>query len=130
MRTAGFDFTLPEELIAQQPLASRDASRLLVLEHASGNVRHRRFPDLLDYLRAGDVLVLNDSRVIPARLRGTNARTGGEFEIFLVEENGLNDWWCLLRPGKRARIGTEIVLRPLGPRSPHLTLPSAREGRG
>jgi len=109
MRTADFDFDLPEELIAQHPLARRDASRLLVLDSASGQVQHRHFPDLFGFLRAGDVLVLNNSRVMPARLRGTNARTGGEFEILLLTENARNDWWCLLRPGKRARVGTQIV---------------------
>jgi S-adenosylmethionine:tRNA ribosyltransferase-isomerase len=111
MRTADFDFILPDDLIAQLPLARRDASRLLVLDRASAAMAHRQFSDLLDYLQAGDVLVLNNSRVIPARLRGTNARTGGEFEILLLTENARNDWWCLLRPGKRARVGTQIIFR-------------------
>ena len=73
-------------------------------------IEHRRFPDLLEFLRPGDVLVLNNSRVIPARLRGANARTGGQFEVLLLEENAPNDWWVMLRPGKRARIGTQIIL--------------------
>jgi S-adenosylmethionine:tRNA ribosyltransferase-isomerase len=111
MRTADFHFDLPPELIAQQPAARRDASRLLVLHRQTGATEHRRFPDLLEYLRPGDVLVLNDSRVIPARLRGVNARTGGQFEILLLEENATNDWWAMLRPGKRARIGTKIQIR-------------------
>jgi len=111
MQTSNFDFHLPEELIAQVPLPCRDDSRLLVLDRASADIVHRRFRDLLDYLRAGDVLVLNNSRVIPARLRGVNARSGGEFEILLLEEKNRNDWWCLLRPGKRARVGTQILLR-------------------
>ncbi len=76
-------------------------------------MEHRRFSDLPDYLHPGDVLVLNDSRVIPARLRGCNARSGGEFELLLLEENAPNDWWVLLRPGRRARVGTEIILRTL-----------------
>src|SRR5271163_2285949 len=111
MQTADFDFFLPPELIAQAPVPERDQSRLLVLRRDSGNVAHRRFRDLLEYLGAGDVLVLNNSRVIPARLRGVNSRTGGQFEILLLEENGVNDWWVMLRPGKRARVGTEITFR-------------------
>ena len=69
------------------------------------------FRNLLEYLRPGDLLVLNNSRVIPARLRGINAHTGGQFEILLLEENATNDWWVMLRPGKRARVGTQIILR-------------------
>jgi S-adenosylmethionine:tRNA ribosyltransferase-isomerase len=114
MRTADFDFVLPPELIAQQPVPKRDESRLLVLQRADGGIAHRKFRDLLEFLRAGDVLVLNNSRVIPARLRGVNARTGGTFEIFLLEENTLNDWWCLMRPGKNARLGTQITLCDAG----------------
>jgi S-adenosylmethionine:tRNA ribosyltransferase-isomerase len=110
MRTADFDFDLPAELIAQVPAAERDQSRLLVLHRHSGQVEHRRFRDLLTYLRPGDLLVLNDSRVIPARLRGVNAHTGGQFEVLLLEENATNDWWVMLRPAKRARVGTQIVL--------------------
>lgn len=113
MRTAEFQFELPAELIAQTPAPRRDQSRLLVLNRPSGELQHRHFPDLAGFLRAGDVLVLNNSRVIPARLRGENAKSGGQFEILLVEENGLNDWWVMLRPGKRARVGTRIVLRDL-----------------
>src|SRR5712671_2279831 len=109
MRTADFDFTLPPGLIAQQPASRRDASRLLVLSRTEGRITHRKFCDLLDFLRSGDVLVLNNSRVIPARLRGTNATTGGKFEVFLLEENSVNDWWAMLRPAKRARVGTEII---------------------
>jgi S-adenosylmethionine:tRNA ribosyltransferase-isomerase len=111
VRAADFDFSLPPELIAQTPAPWRDESRLLVLQRDSGKLTHRHFRDLLEYLRPGDVLALNNSRVIPARLRGTNAATGGQFEILLLEENGPNDWWVMLRPGKRARAGTRIVLR-------------------
>jgi S-adenosylmethionine:tRNA ribosyltransferase-isomerase len=111
MQTAAFDFTLPSELIAQRPAPQRDESRLLVLKRDTGQLAHRNFRDILEFLRPGDVLVLNNSRVIPARLRGVNSRTGGQFEILLLEENALNDWWVMLRPGKRARAGTEIVLR-------------------
>jgi S-adenosylmethionine:tRNA ribosyltransferase-isomerase len=110
MRTADFDFELPPDLIAQVPAERRDASRLLVLDRATGQVAHESFPDLLSHLRPGDVLVLNDSRVIPARLRGVNARTGGRFEILLLEEIAPDDWWVMLRPGKRAPAGTRIQL--------------------
>jgi S-adenosylmethionine:tRNA ribosyltransferase-isomerase len=111
MRTAEFDFALPPELIAQQPAPQRDASRLLVLHRAGGALEHRPFCGLPAFLRAGDVLVLNNSRVIPARLRAENVLTGGQFEILLVEENAPNDWWAMLRPGKRARVGTRMRLR-------------------
>src|SRR5674476_598006 len=111
MRTADFHFDLPPELIAQQPAERRDASRLLVLHRKTNQIEHRRFPDLLKFFRPGDVLVLNNSRVIPARLRGKNAKTGGKFEVLLLEENARNDWWTMLRPGKRAPIGTQIQLQ-------------------
>jgi S-adenosylmethionine:tRNA ribosyltransferase-isomerase len=111
MRTADFDYELPPERIAQQPAERRDGSRLLVVNRAAGTFAHRRFPDLLEALRAGDVLVLNNSRVIPARLRAENARTGGRFEVLLLEENGPNDWWTMMRPAKRARPGTRLRFR-------------------
>lgn len=109
MRTADFDFDLPPELIAQHPAPKRDASRLLVLHRDANRIEHRSFPDLLEFLRAGDLLVLNDSRVIPARLRGANARTGGKFEFLLLAENAPNNWWAMARPGKSARVGTQII---------------------
>jgi S-adenosylmethionine:tRNA ribosyltransferase-isomerase len=111
MRTADFDFALPPELIAQNPAPKRDESRLLVLHRDDGRVEHRKFRDLLEFFRAGDVLVLNNSRVIPARLRGVNAKTGGKFEVLLIEKNAPNDWWAMMRPGKNARIGTQIAFR-------------------
>jgi len=114
MRTADFDFELPPELIAQMPAATRDASRLLVLHRDSGKTEHRNFRDVLEFFRPGDVLVFNNSRVIPARLRGTNAVSGGQFEMFLLEENAVNDWWAMMRPAKRARVGTEIILSDAG----------------
>ena len=109
MQTADFDYALPPELIAQHPAPKRDESRLLVLHRNENRIEHRLFPDLLEFLRPNDVLVLNNSRVIPARLRGINARTGGKFEVLLLEENAPNDWWAMMRPGKNARIGTQIV---------------------
>jgi S-adenosylmethionine:tRNA ribosyltransferase-isomerase len=110
MRTADFDFDLAPELIAQQPAGERDASRLLVLHRDGGVVEHRQFRNLPEYLREGDVLVLNNSRVIPARLGAINRQTGGRFELLLLEENGTNDWWVMLRPGRRARVGTQMAL--------------------
>ena len=115
MQTRDFDYHLPPELIAQHPAPQRDSSRLLVLNRANGSLVHSQFSDLLGLLRDGDVLVLNDSRVFKARLRGVNARSGGEFELLLLTQNGINDWWAMVRPGKRARIGTEINLHtPFG----------------
>jgi S-adenosylmethionine:tRNA ribosyltransferase-isomerase len=110
MQTADFNFDLPGELIAQTPAPTRDASRLLVLHRDSGRIEHRTFRDILEFLRAGDLLVFNNSRVIPARLRAANSKSGGQFEIFLLEENATNDWWAMMRPAKRARVETEMVL--------------------
>lgn len=111
MRTADFDFSLPPELIAQSPTDARDGSRLLVLDRRTSRVEHRRFRELPDLVGAGDVLVLNNSRVLRARLRGHKPSSGGQIELLLVEEAGVNEWWTLLRPGKRVRSGTEIQLR-------------------
>jgi len=110
VRTADFDFALPPELIAQTPAAARDGSRLLVLHRRDGRAEHRRFRDMLEFLRAGDVLVLNNSRVLRARLRGHKPASGGQVELLLVEEVAPNEWWTMLRPGKRVRAGTEIHL--------------------
>ena len=87
---------------------------MLVLPRQSGPIAHRTFPDLLAYFRPGDVLVMNDSRVIPARLRGHKPDTGGQIELLLLEECDRNDWWVMLRPGKRVRIGSEIQLLNAG----------------
>jgi len=110
VQTADFDFDLPSELIAQHPSPARGESKLLVLHRRQNRLEHKSFSDLPDFLNPGDVLVLNDSRVIPARLRGRNALTGGRFEILLLEENGPNDWWAMVRPGRNARIGTAILI--------------------
>lgn len=110
MHTADFDFHLPPELIAQFPAAQRDESRLLVVHRNTETLEHKNFRDVLDFFRTGDVLVLNNSRVIPARLRGKNSETGGAFEILLLEENSVNDWWAMMKPGKRAKIGTQITI--------------------
>jgi S-adenosylmethionine:tRNA ribosyltransferase-isomerase len=88
----------------------RDQSRLLVLHRREARIEHRQFRGVLHYLRAGDVLVLNNSRVLHARLRGVNVKSGGAFEMLLLEENATNDWWAMMKPGKRARVGTRIEI--------------------
>lgn len=108
MKTSDFYYDLPEELIAQTPLQRRDASRLLHLDKATGEVRHRHFYDLPDYLREGDCLVLNDSRVLPARLIGRR-ETGGAVEVVLLRDLGGGVWECLTRPGKKAKPGTKLI---------------------
>ncbi len=110
MRTADFQFDLPPELIAQHPAGRRDQSRLLVLHRAENRLEHRQFPDLLEFLDPGDVLILNNSRVVPARLRGLNLKSAGKFEVLLLEENAVNDWWAMMKPGKRARLGSQIQI--------------------
>jgi S-adenosylmethionine:tRNA ribosyltransferase-isomerase len=110
VRTADFHYDLPVDRIAQSPAERRDGSRLLVFDRGTGRVEHRRFTDLIEYLRAGDLVVLNDSRVIPARLRGCREGRSGQVEVLLVEENACNDWWAMLRPGKRVRVGTRLHL--------------------
>ncbi len=108
MRTADFYYELPPELIAQDPMPERDQSRLLVLERATGLIFHRQFRDLPCLLRRGDLLVFNNSKVIPARLRGRKVEGGGQFEVLLLAENQINDWWVLFRPGKRVRPGSRL----------------------
>ena len=112
MRASDFDYLLPTQLIAQRPTQERDESRLLVLRRSHGAVTHHRFKELPGFLRTGDLLAWNDSKVIAARLKGKNHRSGGEFEVLLLEENSRNDWWAMLRPGKRARTQTRIDFKP------------------
>lgn len=107
MNKSDFYFDLPEELIAQTPIERRDASRLLHLDKNTGAIEHRHFYDLPEYLRPGDCLVLNDSRVLPARLIGTRS-TGGSVEVVLLRDLGGGDWECLTRPGKKTRPGAEL----------------------
>ncbi len=110
LTTADFYYDLPEELIAQHPAEKRDASRLMVLDRAAGTVTHKHFFDIVDYLRPGDVLVVNDSKVIPARLYGAVAeRPEAEIELLLLRQRGLDTWETLVKPGKRARIGARLV---------------------
>lgn len=108
MKLQDFDYDLPEELIAQEPVESRDQSRLLVLHKDSGLTEHRRFPDCIEYMSRGDVLVVNNTRVIPARLYGTKKDTGARIEVVLLKRNDLNTWETLVKPGRRVRPGTFI----------------------
>lgn len=108
MRKSDFYFDLPEELIAQTPLERRDSSRLLHLDKVTGALEHRHFYELLDYLREGDCMVFNDSRVLPARLIGARP-TGGSVELVLLRDLGEGRWECLSRPGRKTKPGTEIL---------------------
>lgn len=105
MKVSDFDFDLPEELIAQHPLEKRDASRLMVLDKNTGNIEHRSFHDIIEYLNKGDTLVLNNTRVMPARLIGEKEETGGKIEFLLLKRIEGDKWECLAKPGKRAKIG-------------------------
>ncbi len=108
MNKSDFDFYLPEELIAQTPLEKRDTSRLLHLNKQTGEIEHKHFYDIKQYLREGDCLVLNDSRVLPARLIGARP-TGGAVELVLLKDLGDNRWECLSRPGRKTKPGQELV---------------------
>ncbi|MDX9870997.1 MAG: tRNA preQ1(34) S-adenosylmethionine ribosyltransferase-isomerase QueA [Clostridia bacterium] len=111
MQLNDFDYVLPPELIAQEPLFCRDSSRLLVLDKTTGEIRHRRFTDLLEYLQPGDVLVANNTKVIPARLFGFKKETGAAIETVLLRRLNQNCWEALVRPGKRVKPGAVIVYR-------------------
>jgi S-adenosylmethionine:tRNA ribosyltransferase-isomerase len=110
VKTSDFNYELPKDLIAQVPAEQRDESRLLVLNRAARQMAHHCFRDLPSLLRPGDILVVNNSRVISARLHGIKTATGARFEILMLEENRTNDWWVMLKPGKRAAHGTRIQL--------------------
>lgn len=110
LKTSDFYYELPEELIAQHPLEARDASRLMVLDRAAGTLAHRHFYDIIDYLNPGDVLVINDSKVIPARLYGhVEGRPDAGIELLLLRQRALDTWETLVKPGKRARVGAQLV---------------------
>ena len=108
MKTSDFYFDLPEELIAQTPLEQRDSSRLLVLDRKTGEVTHKHFYDIIDYLQPGDCLVMNDSRVLPARLLG-HRPTGGAVELLLLRDLGEKRWECLAKPGRKCQPGQQIL---------------------
>lgn len=108
MRTDDFDFELPEELIAQTPIKNRDQSRMLVLDKKTGEIEHKHFNNILDYLNKNDVLVLNDTKVMPARLYGQKEETNALIEVLLLKEKTNNTWECLVKPAKRVKIGTVV----------------------
>ena len=110
MKTSDFNYSLPLELIAQTPIEPRDQSRLMVLNRSDSSIEHRKFFEITDYLRAGDVLLFNDSRVIPARLNGRKVDSGGRVEILLLRRFDTGAWEALVRPGKRVNIGTMIEI--------------------
>ena len=108
MKTHDFWYDLPEELIAQTPLEKRDTSRMLALDRETGAIAHRHFYDIIDYLNPGDCLVMNDSRVLPARLLG-HRPTGGAVEVLLLQDLGNKRWECLCKPGRKMQIGNEVI---------------------
>ncbi len=112
MKTDDFDFELPERLIAQTPLSKRDESRLLVLHTETAQIEHKHFSDILSYLKAGDVLVLNDTKVMPARLYGTKEQTNAFIEILMLKEEASDTWQCLVKPAKRIHVGDRVTFSP------------------
>jgi S-adenosylmethionine:tRNA ribosyltransferase-isomerase len=108
MDVEAFDFELPEQLIAQTPLLNRTGSKLLTLNKATGEIQHKQFESLIDHLNAGDLLVLNDTRVIPARLFGVKRDTGAKVEVLLLKSLGEDCWEALVKPGKRVKLGTVV----------------------
>lgn len=108
MKTSDFYYDLPEELIAQTPLEKRDTSRLMALDRQTGEVTHKHFYDILDFLKPGDCLVMNDSRVLPARLLG-HRPTGGAVEVLLLRDLGNKCWECLCKPGRKMQVGNEVI---------------------
>lgn len=109
MKTKDFDYDLPEELIAQTPLKDRASSRLIVLDKDTGDINHDKFSNIINYLEKGDVLVLNDTKVIPARLIGVKEETGAIIELLLLQDLGNDTWECLSKPAKRLHIGTIVT---------------------
>ena len=109
MKTSDFYYDLPEELIAQDPLEDRSSSRLMVLDRESGNISHHIFKDIIDYLNPEDCLVINDTKVIPARLYGVKEDTGAHIEILLLKRRENDVWETLVRPGKKAKPGTRLT---------------------
>ena len=108
MKTSDFYYDLPEELIAQTPLEQRDTSRLMTVDRKSGEVEHHHFYELLDDLNPGDCLILNNSRVLPARLLGQRLPGGGACEVLLLIDRGEKTWECLVRPGRKMRTGAKL----------------------
>ncbi|BBM19616.1 S-adenosylmethionine:tRNA ribosyltransferase-isomerase [Enterococcus avium] len=109
LTTEDFDFDLPEELIAQTPLEKRDSSRLLVLDRETGHISDKHFDEIIEELNPGDALVMNDTRVLPARLYGEKPETGGHLEVLLLNNTQGDEWETLIKPARRAKVGTQIV---------------------
>jgi S-adenosylmethionine:tRNA ribosyltransferase-isomerase len=118
MKTSDFDYSLPPQLIAQSPMEPRDSSRLLVLRRNDGSLEHRRFSEIIEYLHDGDVLVFNDSRVIPARLRGRRAGSGGKVEILLLRRQEEGVWGALVKPARRLQAGALVEIESQGREEP------------
>lgn len=108
MKTDDFDFYLPEELIAQHPIEKRDNSKLMIIDRENGNIKHEVFHNIIDYLHKGDVLVLNDTKVIPARLFGIKENTMAHVEVLLLKNIEKDNWECLVKPAKRIKVGTIV----------------------
>ncbi len=108
MKVEDFDYNLPEELIAQTPLKKRDESRLLVLDKKTGNIEHKHFKNIIDYLEKGDTLILNNTKVLPARLIGIKEETGAVIEVLLLKNTEKDNWECLVKPARRIKIGTIV----------------------
>ena len=109
MKTSDFYYDLPKELIAQTPVEPRDSSRLLVLDRSTGEVTHRHFYDIIDYLNEGDLIVANDSRVLPARIYGVKDETGARVEFLLLKQISGNRWETLCKPGRKAKPGAKFT---------------------
>lgn len=132
MKTSDFDYALPPELIAQTPVEPRDNSRLMVVNRADGSIEHRHFHDIVDYLQAGDVLVFNESLVIPARLHGQKEASGGQVEVLLLRRLEEGIWEALVRRGKRLRIGSRVAITEVsgGSPSPRIVAEVIGQGEG
>lgn len=128
VRTSDFDYELPPNLIAQVPVEPRDSSRLMVLRRDSGTTEHRQFTDILEYLRPGDLMVFNQSRVIPARLFGTREDNGGKVELLLLRREADGVWEALARPGRRLRPGASVTVTPPAREHPRSSLAPVGEG--
>jgi len=109
MKVEDFDYNLPEELIAQKPLLERDSSKLLVLDKKTGELQHKHFSDIIDYLEKGDTLVLNDTKVLPARLIGEKEETKAVIEVLLLKNIENDNWECLVKPARRIKVGTTVI---------------------